>query len=201
MLTYYNTSYKLDFVKSIKDIREQKKLSQRSLATLAGLSYKTIQLLESGKHDPQISTLSRVAKSLGYPPHIIERHLQMIFESPPDSVPMISERIATDGDDSFKIWLFEFVDAFRSKKDPATIANPPSLAVSDRMKALIAGTVETLCDELHLQIPEWCKAIGPLGNPWFVSGVESLKAMALVESLIHFRKRNIFVLENFLSRR
>jgi hypothetical protein len=37
-------------------------------------------------------------------------------------------------------------------------------------------------------------------DPWFVSGMESLKAIALVESPLPFRLRKIFVLENFLSR-
>jgi hypothetical protein len=33
-----------------------------------------------------------------------------------------------------------------------------------------------------------------------VSGVENLKAMALVESPAWFRRRNVFVLGNFLNR-
>ncbi|NCO37375.1 MAG: hypothetical protein COZ06_23865 [Armatimonadetes bacterium CG_4_10_14_3_um_filter_66_18] len=40
----------------------------------------------------------------------------------------------------------------------------------------------------------------PLPEPWFVSGIENLKATALVESPTHFRKRRIFVLGNFLER-
>ena len=45
-----------------------------------------------------------------------------------------------------------------------------------------------------------CAGVGALATPWFVAGVENLKALALVESPTHFRKRNIFVLGNFLSR-
>jgi hypothetical protein len=37
-------------------------------------------------------------------------------------------------------------------------------------------------------------------DPWFVSGMENLKAITLVESPLHFRRRKIFVLGNFLSR-
>jgi hypothetical protein len=39
-----------------------------------------------------------------------------------------------------------------------------------------------------------------LEEPWFVTGIENLKAMAIVESPVFFRRRLIFVLENFLSR-
>lgn len=39
-----------------------------------------------------------------------------------------------------------------------------------------------------------------LPEPWFVAGVENLKATALVESPLPFRRNNIFVLGNFLSR-
>jgi hypothetical protein len=39
-----------------------------------------------------------------------------------------------------------------------------------------------------------------LPRPWFVAGVENLKATALVESPLPFRRNNVFVLGNFLSR-
>jgi hypothetical protein len=39
-----------------------------------------------------------------------------------------------------------------------------------------------------------------LSEPWFVSGMENLKASALLESPLPFRRNNVFVLGNFLSR-
>jgi hypothetical protein len=39
-----------------------------------------------------------------------------------------------------------------------------------------------------------------LPAPWFVAGVENLKASALVESPVQFRRNNVFVLGNFLAR-
>ncbi len=68
------------------------------------------------------------------------------------------------------------------------------------MRALLASTVEMLCDEARLEPPEWCAAVPALPEPWFVAGMEGLKVLALAESPVHFRKRNIFVLGNFLSR-
>lgn len=188
-------------MKQLVILRREKGISQRQLARLAGLAYKTIQLIESGEHDPKISSLSAIAKALGYPPTEIQEQIENLFATPPDSIRIISEQIHRSKKDSWKIYFFNFVDAFRKSKDPAYVAKAPVEDLTGRLKALLTSTVETLCQELHLNTPSWCAGISPLENPWFVSGVENLKAMALIESPIHFRKRNIFVLSNFLERR
>ena len=181
--------------------RNKMGVSQRAMANLAGLSFRTIQLLESGAHDPKVSTLKNIAKAFGYPSHIVERNLEMIFTQPVDSIFMISERIKEEGEKSWKIWLFNFVDAFRQKKDRSYIVVPPVEGLSLKIMALISSTVETMCEELSVTKPMWCGNIPALSEPWFVSEIENLKASSLAESPIHFRKRNIFVLESFLSRR
>jgi len=48
----------------LKQIREQKKLSQRSLADKAMMSYTYLSNVERGKADPSLSTLKRLAKAL-----------------------------------------------------------------------------------------------------------------------------------------
>lgn len=171
------------------------------MALLAGVSFRTIQLIESGRHDPKLSTLQKIAASLGYPAEIVTQALAAIFTQPSDSIAMISERIVEEGDASWKIWLFNFVDAFRKHKDPSFVALPPAQNLSGRLCALIASVVETLCEELDVALPVWCASVPSLKRPWFVIDVENLKASALLESQLHFRKRNIFVLGNFLSRR
>lgn len=182
-------------------LRRGKGVSQRAMASLAGVSFRTIQLIESGEHDPKISTLQKIAASLGYPSEIITQALAGVFAQPADSVAMVSERMIEEGEGSWKVWLFNFVDAFRARKDAAYVTAPPSQNLSKRLRALMASVVETLCEELDVAAPGWCAAVPPLKEPWFVSGVEDLKASALLESPFYFRKRNIFVLENFLSRR
>ena len=69
-----------------------------------------------------------------------------------------------------------------------------------RFDALLASTIEYLCDEMRLEAPAWVWAVPSLKEPWFLSGMESLKAIAIVESPVFFRRRKIFVLENFLYR-
>ncbi len=186
---------------SLSKLRREKRVSQRNMASLAGVSFRTIQLIESGKHDAKLSTWQKIAASLGYPKEIVAHSLADIFAQPPDSIAMASERIVEDGEDSWKIWLFNFVDVFRRRKDPAYVTAPPAQDLSKRLQALIASTVETLCDEQDIAIPGWCKYAPILDKPWFVSKMESLKASAIMESPLRFRMRNIFVLGNFLSRR
>jgi len=48
----------------LRQIREQKKLSQRSLADKAKMSYTYLSNVERGKADPSLSTLKRLAKAL-----------------------------------------------------------------------------------------------------------------------------------------
>ena len=99
----------------------------------------------------------------------------------------------------WRVWLMDFVDDFRYYKNVGMIAEPFVLN-DEKMDALLASTVEYLCDELKIEAPAWLKKIKPCSEPFFVSGIENLKATAIVESPLRFRIRKVFVLENFLSR-
>lgn len=110
----------------------------------------------------------------------------------------VKEKIQKDPE-NWQIYLMDFVDDFRYYKDPKAIAEPFELT-DDRIDALLASTAHYLCDELGIPPPEWILEVPACNEPWFVSGLENLKAIALVESPVHFRLRKIFVLENFLTR-
>jgi len=92
-----------------------------------------------------------------------------------------------------------FVDDFRRSKDSRAIQEPFRQS-EQKMDALVAATVESLCDELGLEPPPWLEEIPACEEPYFVSGIERLKAITIVQSPLRFRMRKIFVLENFLSR-
>ncbi len=104
-----------------------------------------------------------------------------------------------DDPEWWKIPLMDFVDDFRRHKDPAAIAEPFKLN-DERKDALLASVIETLCDELGLAIPDWLNDVPACREPYFVSEMESLKAMSLVQTPIHFRIRKVFIMENFLFR-
>ncbi|CAN5198497.1 hypothetical protein BH20ACI2_BH20ACI2_21110 [soil metagenome] len=99
----------------------------------------------------------------------------------------------------WKIALMDFVDDFRYYKDEKMIAEPYEL--NDNVKdAVLAGVIETLCDELGFEIPDWVRRVPPCREPEFLTSMESLKAISIVESPVRFRLRNIFVFDNFLFR-
>lgn len=180
--------------------REERGLSQRDLARRAGVAYKTLQLLESGGHDPRWSTLAKIVGVLSPGRPGLEAELARLLGGGEDSVAGISRAILEEGESSWELRLFEFVDAFRRKPDPRRVLQAPDPGSSHRLQALLASTVESLCAQTRVPVPWWCAGVPPLPEPWFVSGVENLKASALVEAPAQFRRRNIFVLANFLDR-
>ena len=171
--------------------------SQRGLAVQADISYKSLQLIEAG-HDTRISTLEKLAKALHYPKTFFKRYIFDFFALPQDSVFVISKQVLETKD--WQIPFFNFVDQFRKTKDLSYVFEAPTSELPIRIRALLASTVETLCAELQLEKPWWCDGVPSLKDPYFVAGIENLKAMSLIESSVHFRKRNIFVLGNFLDR-
>ncbi len=99
-------------------------------------------------------------------------------------------------------WLvpfMDFVDEFRRHRDLSLVREPFETG-EERFDAMLASMIECLCDELGLETPDWVWDIPSCRDPWFVSGMEDLKAISIVESPVWFRRRKIFVLENFLDR-
>jgi hypothetical protein len=103
-------------------------------------------------------------------------------------------------DNLWKIHFFNLVDDYNRTKDISLFLDEPDAASDERLKALISSIVCTLCENDNIKPPAWAFKCQWLKKPWFVSGIEDLKAMAILESPIYFRRNNIWVLENFLSR-
>jgi transcriptional regulator with XRE-family HTH domain len=185
---------------TLKEIRTQRGLSQRNLAQQAGVSFRALQMIEAGKTDMRLSSLVRIASALGTPAAVLRHELECLLADAPDSVIAISRKINANGEASWKLWLFEFVDTFRRLPRKELVSTPPSPETSTRIRALLASTVEALCADCNMPCPWWCGGVTFLPEPWFVAGIENLKTAALVESPAYFRKRNIFVLANFLAR-
>ena len=108
------------------------------------------------------------------------------------------------------LWrLGDLVDDFRiraktAKEKLALVREPPvwiDTPSQENCNAYWAATVETLCREAGLKPPEWTESPRCyLHRPWFAGALESLKAILLAESPIAFRRRNLFVSSNALSR-
>ena len=54
-----------DLAHRLKELRKAKGLTQAVLAKRAGVTLSYIGRLEIGRHDPQLSTLQKIAKALG----------------------------------------------------------------------------------------------------------------------------------------
>ena len=54
-----------EFIKAIKERREMLKVTQESLAELSGVGLRTIKQFESGKGNPTLQTLQKIADLLG----------------------------------------------------------------------------------------------------------------------------------------
>jgi hypothetical protein len=170
------------------------------VAKKAGLSLRGYQLLESDGHDPRLSSLDRAAGAIGLPRGAVHHLLGRFLLLDPDSAAATGLRLLLEGEESWRVHLFDFVDAFRRSPSDRLVIDVPPPGLPERMDALLACTVEALCTEAELPIPRWVRATPPLAVPWFPSGVENLKAIALVEAPVPFRRRQVFVLGNFLSR-
>lgn len=99
----------------------------------------------------------------------------------------------------WRLPLMDFVDDFRHHRDIQALHDPFPTR-DPAVDALLASTAESLCREMNLPSPDWIACIPASPSAWFVSGFDSLRAIALVESPVDFRVRKIFVHENFLSR-
>ena len=102
-------------------------------------------------------------------------------------------------DGHWEVPFRQFVDDFRRERDLSAIA-APSPGGNPKVDALMASTIEYLCHEQGLLNPVWTWDVPALEQPWFISGLESLKAISIVESPVQFRRRLIFVLKNVLER-
>ncbi|MDR1594306.1 MAG: helix-turn-helix transcriptional regulator [Prevotellaceae bacterium] len=57
----------------VKKLRKKLKLSQGKLANLSGINQSHISRIESGKKDPSLSTLEKIANSVGKKVDFVDR--------------------------------------------------------------------------------------------------------------------------------
>ena len=114
------------------------------------------------------------------------------------TIKVTKEKISAD-ERWWKVYFYDFVDDFRFHRDLAAVSEP-FVFDNNKYDALLASTVEALCQELNLQPPEWTKRVPACDEPFFVAGFENLKATAIVESPLLFRIRKVFVTRSFLQR-
>ena len=178
--------------------RKAMKLSERHVATMVGLARETVRLCERALRQSKIENIATLAQ-------LFDRQV-LVAVVPNDpavsdlSTVAVSLAVRHDGFESWKIHFMDLVDEFRRSSDVRLVLLPPVRGTDERLYALLAATVNELCIEAAISTPEWARREYYLAQPWFVSGMESLKASALLESPLAFRRNNIFVHDNFLKR-
>ena len=181
----------------LRMLRQRTGLSENEAATRAGISRLTVRQLESAKGNPTVDSLQKAAA-------ILDRELWVLAvprnDPSQDSAVSVSWKVMRDGFDSWKIHFMNFVDEFRRDLDPRLILLSPPTELEPKLTALIASMSFALCEEAGFPPPAWVARTHFLESPWFVSGVENLKAISLLEAPVAFRRNNIFVMENFMKR-
>lgn len=183
----------------IRQCRLSRRLSERALANSAGISRPTLRNIETGQGNFTVHSMERVCQALDieFFPFFITPNV--LFD-PASSTCAIAYQILQQGFDSWPLHMMELVDDFRKTKDIRLVLLPPPKPLDARLRSLLASIVFQLCQELELPIPDWASRTYFLNRPWFISETESLKATAIFESPLAFRRNNIFVLSNFLNR-
>lgn len=120
----------------------------------------------------------------------------------PRSIVEIAARAAGrkgDFDPAVREFLDEWQLMSREQRNAALEAEPQKLgSVKD---AYLAALAEHVALSKRLPVPAWTEEPERfLSEPFFAGGLESLKAILLVESPLAFRRRLIFISENGLSR-
>ncbi len=111
--------------------------------------------------------------------------------------------LAESDEDAARRLAFRFVEQF-DKADQSDrrrmIENAPSPTGDVRYDALLASLVEYCCVHHETIPPVWVDDTGRfLQEWWFVSGIRSLHADAVVHSPISFKRRGVFITENTLT--
>lgn len=101
--------------------------------------------------------------------------------------------------EDWKITYMDFVDRFRKHPSYHLVKQEPPRK-NKKMYALLQSICIQLLREANIPLYGWVCKNFYLKSPWFVSGMKSFYAMAIVESPVAFRKNNIFVMGNFLRR-
>ena len=182
---------------SFKKSRNNKGLSERAICQKASISRVTLRSIENTKGNLTLHSISQYAAALE-----LEWGLYTAQEEAQSDLSTIATcmNVEKDGFESWTIHYMNFVDEFRRTLDMRLILLPPPTQYPLRLKALLASIVLELCAEAESLPPSWAQKSYVLSEPWFLSESESLKASALVESPVFYKKNNIFVLENFLKR-
>jgi hypothetical protein len=97
-------------------------------------------------------------------------------------------------------WFVEVFDSSTLADRQALVAERPDTTGDARFDAMLAAIAEHLCTKASIPLPDWADEPSRfLDIWWFVSGLRSLHAEALVHSPISFARRGVFITSDALT--
>lgn len=107
----------MDIAKNIKTLREKKGMSQKELISIVGLGAPMYSRIETGKAEPSLTTLEKIAKALGVSlSELFEADDKMSDVNSLDKSLFEKVRLIEALNDEEKKTVFSIVDAFVGKK-------------------------------------------------------------------------------------
>jgi transcriptional regulator with XRE-family HTH domain len=189
----------------IRTARRQSGLTQAELARRSGTSQPTLATYESGRAVPRLDTLARLFKHSG---HELVLSLTPQVRRGAVSIRQVAEEIHSivteEGTSGAWRRLLDFVDDFRGSSTAGQrwlVEEAAPLSGDARFDAAIAGIVDLLCTEVHIDPPAWTGQPQRFSEPWwFVSGLRNFEAMAMRDTPVALARHGVFVNEGAFDR-
>lgn len=191
-----------ELLERLRETRQSKSLSQRTVAERMGTSQPAVARLENGGADPRLGTVVRYADAVG-------AGIQVAADTGVD-VPARADAVADalDDDGDVGVALRHVIqlldDLNRLRDDPDTLAvslrREPPRTGDRRFDALIAAVCERVAHQAGLPAPAWTAAPSRFLEQWWFPVVdtlgrlpEGLACYALASSPPELAARGIFL--------
>lgn len=185
----------------VRSARAQKQLTQRSLATAAGVPQSTIARIESGHMQPSLPLLYRVLAAAGARPRTVLERIDTVDPGlRPSYRPMTLIDLAghlNKADDDQLRWrlIAEFLEEYShepvDERAELVRAEPPTTG-DERWDVFLAALAEHLAARDGRGVGTWA-ARRRLDVFWFPFNTPAARVDALVHAPASFRSRGIFV--------
>lgn len=177
----------------LRSTRTSHGLSQRALATAAGVRQPGVAAVESGAEDATVSRLEHLLAELGSQLSVLPTRLRPVWAAGEDV------RQALDRDDERTAWreVIQLNDDLRAADRATRVAlavAPPGRTGSQRFDALVAAVTDFALTEGRLPRPTWLDDdVWALSEPWDVEDVPALRPAAREATPAAIRRHGVYL--------
>ena len=172
----------------LAEARHRRGLTQRELATRAGVPQSTIAAIEAGRRNPTVDLLTRIAERGGLGLEF------RVTRAPTDSAAATGRRVAEALATADHELGWREDAALRAVLDlrdrllradgaalAALVADPPTLSENSRWDAFVAGVVEEICCRANQNPPPWTQEPERFTRPfWYLADGETFREWELL---------------------